>query len=85
MKKEIRKFSLSSLVLFSLLLGAQTVAAQLVTVSNKSAKALKDYTVEVSLSKFPLKAGSYIAVSTENEIVPLEISTDLKGNQTAIS
>ena len=84
MKKEFRKISLSSLVLFSMLLGAQTVGAQMVTISNKSAKALKDYTVEVSLSKFSLPAGSYIAVSTENEIVPLEISTDLKGNQTAI-
>lgn len=84
MKNQFVKNSLSTLFLFSLLFGAQTVMSQTVTVSNKSAKTLKDYTVEVSLSKFTLPAGSYIVISPENETVPLEISSDLQGNQRAI-
>lgn len=78
------KNNLLPLFLLFLLTGAQTVNSQTVIVKNNSAKLLKDYTVEVSLSKFVLQAGNYVVVSPENEIVPLEISTDLKGNQTAI-
>ena len=74
-----KKQFIDAVFIFTAIYGAQTVKSQTVTVSNKSAKMLKDYTVEVSLSKFTLPAGSYIVISPENETVPLEISSDLTG------
>ena len=84
MNTNFYKYKLLPLISLLLLTSAQIVNSQTVIVKNNSAKTLKDYTVEVSLSKFALQAGNYVVVSPENEIVPLEISTDLKGNQTAI-
>jgi len=84
MKKLLYYNSSLTLFLISLISGAQTVASQTVLVTNKSDKTLRDYTVEVPLSGSRLTAGNYVVVSSENEIVPLEISTDLKGDQKAI-
>ncbi|WP_163320257.1 DUF4861 domain-containing protein [Dysgonomonas sp. 520] len=60
------------------------LCAQTVQISNKSDKPVKDYTVEIPIENLKLNIGDYIAVDGSNTSLPVEIVTDLKGNQKAI-
>ena len=58
--------------------------AQSVLVKNNSDKTLKDYTVEIPVQKLSLKIGDYVAISSLGEKVPIEIISDINGNQKVI-
>ena len=69
--------------LFSFVSAAQTKSIQLV-LENKSGQQINDYVAEIPASTLKkMIIGEYIALSG-NEIVPIEIVTDLKGNQKGI-
>jgi len=54
-----------------------------VIIKNNSTEKIVDYTAEIPVNNINLSFGSYIAVSGD-EIVPVEIVSDIKGNSKAI-
>ncbi len=75
------------LFLFSVLLTLSSASegyGQTITIKNPSSKALRNYTVEISTDKLSLPFGSYKVVSETGAEVPLEMITDINGNQKAI-
>ncbi|VBB48414.1 conserved exported hypothetical protein [uncultured Paludibacter sp.] len=68
-------------VVIMLFLSIPFCGAQIITIDNNSDKILKDYTVEIPLKKLSLKVGNYIATSSTGEKLPIEIISDLQGNQ----
>ena len=58
--------------------------AQTVTISNMSDYDIVDYVAEIPLNKLKISIGSYVVVSNDGTIVPLEVVTDLKGNGSAV-
>lgn len=76
---------MSSLVLSSLL-SVDNVFSQTqdLIIENKSSKSIVDYTVEIPLADLKLPLGNYIGILPDKSIIPLEISTDINNNESAI-
>lgn len=58
--------------------------AQTVTISNMSDYDITDYVAEIPLNKLKISIGSYVVVSNDGTIVPLEVVADLHGNGSAV-
>ena len=58
--------------------------SQTITVNNVSNHEVKDCVVEIPVRNLPLSIGNHSIASKEGVIVPLEVVTDLMGNQKAI-
>jgi len=71
------------LFLGQLLITGSLFAQTKVIIDNQSPETVVDYTAEVPLKSLKLSVDNYIAVNGD-EIVPVEIVSDLKGNKTAI-
>ncbi len=75
-------FVLATVSLFAILamnkLSAQTTTT--VVVKNTSDKDIVDYTVELPVNKVHLSLGNYVALSSENEQVPIELIKDVCDN-----
>jgi len=71
-----------SLIVFLLLI--QNIYSQSVTVRNLSNNELKDFMVEISVKKLPLSIGNYYVVSKEGVQLPVEIVSDIYGEQKAV-
>ena len=77
------KFSrilVSSLLLFFFV----QVNSQTFTVNNCSNHEMKDIVVEIPVRNLPISIGNYAVASKDGSTVPLEIVSDLKGNQLAV-
>ena len=77
------KFSrilVSSLLLFFFV----QVNSQTFTVNNCSNHEMKDIVVEIPVRNLPISIGNYAVASKDGSTVPLEIVSDLKGNQQAV-
>lgn len=73
-----------SILIISLCLSVSFSNAQSVQVKNNSDKILKDYTVEIPLQKVKWALGNYVAISPEGEKLPVEVISDMQGNQKAV-
>lgn len=58
--------------------------SQTITVNNFSSHEMKDIVVEIPVRNLPMSIGNFSVASKDGVTVPLEIVTDLKGNQLAI-
>lgn len=59
--------------------------SQKVTINNNSTKEISNILVEIPTSQLKkMSIGNYIAVSENNDVLPVEIITDIKGNQKAV-
>lgn len=77
------KFSrilVSSLLLFFFV----QVNSQTFTVNNCSNHEMKDIVVEIPVRNLPISIGNYAVASKDGSTVPLEIVSNLKGNQLAV-
>lgn len=77
------KFSrilVSSLLLFFFV----QVNSQTFTVNNCSNHEMKDIVVEIPVRNLPISIGNYTVASKDGSTVPLEIVSNLKGNQLAV-
>ena len=77
------KFSrilVSSLLLFFFV----QVNSQSFTVNNCSNHEMKDIVVEIPVRNLPISIGNYAVASKDGSTVPLEIVSNLKGNQLAV-
>lgn len=64
---------------------SQNIFSQHIIVKNSTNKTLIDYTVEISVEKLKsLKVGEYVVVAPNGEILPMEIVSNLAGEQKAI-
>ena len=84
MKKVLSSKQLFAVALLFLFLITYKVNGQTITVTNNSNKLLKDCIVEIPVEDLSLLLGSYVVLDTENKEFPLEITTDLRGDQKAI-
>ncbi len=62
----------------------QEIYSQHITVKNTSNHPLKDYTVEIPIEKISLSLAHYVVVTEKGEEIPLEVVSDLNGNQKAV-
>ncbi|MDR1810058.1 MAG: DUF4861 domain-containing protein [Prevotella sp.] len=68
-----------------LVLSAESAAAQRkVEIINKSATDIVDYTAELPVGKLKLPINNYIAVCENGDKLPVEITSDVRGNTTLI-
>ena len=58
--------------------------SQTITVNNFSSHEIRDIVVEIPVRNLPISIGNFSVASKDGVTVPLEIVTDLKGNQQAI-
>src|SRR5690554_2174231 len=61
-----------------------TVHSITITVENPSEGEIQDYTIEIPVENLSLSYGNYIVIAENGEKLPLEVITDLRGNQKAI-
>lgn len=62
----------------------QAIYSQHITVKNSSNHSQKDYIVEIPIKKLSLSLANYVVVTEKGEELPIEVVSDLKGNQKAI-
>jgi hypothetical protein len=62
----------------------QEIYSQHIMVKNLSPHPQKDYIVEIPIEKLSLSLANYIIVTEKGEELPIEVVSDLKGNQKAI-
>jgi len=62
----------------------QQIYSQTVTVMNQSEVVLKNYMVEIPVKQLPLSIGNYYVVSNEGVQSPVEIVSDINGEQYAV-
>lgn len=79
MLKFSRIFVSSQLLFFFVQVNSQTF-----TVNNCSNHEMKDIVVEIPVRNLPISIGNYAVASKDGLTVPLEIVSDLKGNQLAV-
>lgn len=78
------KTSYRIILLCSLFLVAQCGFSQKINVKNNSSETIRDYVVEIPIKKLPLSIGNYFVVSDNGVQVPLEVVTDIHGEQKAV-
>ena len=79
MLKFSRIFVSSQLLFFFVQVNSQTF-----TVNNCSNHEMKDIVVEIPVRNLPISIGNYAVASKDGSTVPLEIVSNLKGNQLAV-
>ena len=79
MLKFSRIFVSSQLLFFFVQVNSQTF-----TVNNCSNHEMKDIVVEIPVRNLPISIGNYTVASKDGSTVPLEIVSNLKGNQLAV-
>jgi len=79
---QIRLFSFISIMFFTFISSVFAHTHRLMVKSN-SDKIISDYTLEVPDSKFSLPIGNYVA-EINGEVVPVELSTNVKGENNLI-
>ena len=79
MLKFSRIFVSSQLLFFFVQVNSQTF-----TVNNCSNHEIKDIVVEIPVRNLPISIGNYAVASKDGSTVPLEIVSNLKGNQLAV-
>jgi hypothetical protein len=73
-----------TLLFFCSILSIQvSLPAQTITVKNNSDRVIQDYTLEIPVNNLNLSLASYSAI-INNKHVPVEIVTDIKGEQKAV-
>lgn len=83
MMKKMTKNGFQVFFVAFLFLLTKNVCAHTVAISNNSTNDIVDYTIEIPISELKLGLGNYVAIGN-NEILPVEIITDLNGVQKAI-
>lgn len=78
---KIKSFVFFFCIFLSIVVFGQTSTK--IDVRNLTDNKIQDYIAEIPLGKLKLSLGNYFATNGR-EIVPVEISTDIKGNQTLI-
>ncbi|MFR9166952.1 MAG: DUF4861 family protein [Dysgonomonas sp.] len=72
------------MIIFFMFYGTNYAQEKQVTIQNNTGNNILDYTAEIPLGKISLPIGNYIAADENGNIVPVEISENIKGESSLI-